>query len=101
MLIIEKENGRSFTPFHEPMAGVWYSVISAISRGDLEIVELFLKAGMPLMSLMEDSYNRVETLLEQAITDDQVEMVAMLLNYGANPNARGWIFSGMSCLTCA
>lgn len=82
------------------MTDLSYSVLSAIERGDLEIVELFLRAGMPLMPLIEDSYNRMETLLEQAVRCDQVEIAAMLLNYGANPN-EGVSGLGATCVALA
>ena len=87
-------------PWEERMTDLSYSVLSAIERGDLEIVELFLRAGMPLMPLIEDSYNRIETLLEQAVRCDQVEIAAMLLNYGANPN-EGVSGLGATCVALA
>ena len=82
--------------FGERTAHIWYTVLLAVSQGNLAIVQRFLKAGIPLEPCIEDDYNWTDSLLQQAIRENQVEMAGLLLDNGATPNA--WQ-CGNSCKT--
>ena len=56
---------------------------------NLEIVEMFLQAGADANSLIEpsDRYSDTKTALVVAASTGEVSLVALLIQYGADPNA--------------
>ena len=91
--IIAEKSKKDPLPWETRERNVHYAVLLAICHGDLAMVRRFVGGSISLLPMIEDNHNWSESLLEKAISANQVEVAAFLLNKGADPNGSFWPFS--------